>query len=417
MVSCLLGAILLDAFLVSGLFVPVRVTSGSMAPGLRGPHRSWHCNACGQEFACGLESLPAARRPAICPYCRAQNDQSAGVDRPGTRVLVDRATPALFPLRRWESVVLGCPQSPSAWCVKRVAGLPGERVAIRDGDVWINNAIMRKPHTAAREMAVLVHTLPTADDDHKDAPRRWISETDHWQWTGHGFQHAAETPGNNAHRNAPIRWLEYRHPSPTETSAAETAEPILDESPYDQDEIRAFAAVNDLLLTGEFTRQSGGTLFFRSTAGSDLFVAQIDLSSGSVKLEHNGQTVDMAGGHSVRLNRSAEFAWMLADQLVQLSVDGHVLIQTPYEPTKTDGPTAPAQLAIGVRAADVTIEKLTLFRDVYYTPGPPDGVTEYQLGPDEYFLLGDNSPHSQDGRWWSEPGVSLRNIVGRVLRW
>jgi signal peptidase I len=144
-VGFLLAAILVDAFLVSGLVFPVRVASGSMAPALLGPHRAWTCKQCKETFVSSLESLPASSRAAVCPHCRAANETDDGIERPGQRVLVDRASLTLRPPKRWEVVVLDCPVSPRDWCVKRVIGLPGERVEVRDGEVWIDGARAQTP--------------------------------------------------------------------------------------------------------------------------------------------------------------------------------------------------------------------------------------------------------------------------------
>jgi len=40
----------------------------------------------------------------------------------------------------------------------------------------------------------------------------------------------------------------------------------------------------------------------------------------------------------------------------------------------------------------------------------------YRLGPDEYFVLGDNSPASDDSRSWpSGPGVPSEMLIGKPL--
>lgn len=55
--------------------------------------------------------------------------------------------------------------------------------------------------------------------------------------------------------------------------------------------------------------------------------------------------------------------------------------------------------------------------EVAYAPGPAGRQRECRLGPDEYFLLGDNGPVSADSRTWLEPAIPRQQIVGRVVSW
>ena len=70
---------------------------------------------------------------------------------------------------------------------------------------------------------------------------------------------------------------------------------------------------------------------------------------------------------------------------------------------------------IGARGRHVAVDHVTLYRDTYYTPGdaPPAGA--YNLGPDEFFVLGDNSPVSVDSRQWASPGVHRSLLIGKPL--
>jgi len=62
----------------------------------------------------------------------------------------------------------------------------------------------------------------------------------------------------------------------------------------------------------------------------------------------------------------------------------------------------------------VTISHMAIFRDIHYTAkrsanSPEEGRAiegnPFRLGKDEFFVLGDNSPNSEDGRWWNKAGI------------
>jgi hypothetical protein len=63
-------------------------------------------------------------------------------------------------------------------------------------------------------------------------------------------------------------------------------------------------------------------------------------------------------------------------------------------------------------AGEIAVSHLALFRDIHYTGRNPNNneqgrATEgnpLTLKADQFFMLGDNSPRSEDGRWWARPG-------------
>jgi signal peptidase I len=55
----------------------------------------------------------------------------------------------LYAPRRWDLAAFQWPEDPNIVYVKRVVGFPGEEVAIRDGDVWIDGKRAAKPEQIA----------------------------------------------------------------------------------------------------------------------------------------------------------------------------------------------------------------------------------------------------------------------------
>jgi signal peptidase I len=62
------------------------------------------------------------------------------------RILVDHVSYLFAPVERGDVVVLRYPMNPSLDYVKRVVGLPGDRVQIFDGLVWVNGDLLPEPY-------------------------------------------------------------------------------------------------------------------------------------------------------------------------------------------------------------------------------------------------------------------------------
>lgn len=65
----------------------------------------------------------------------------------------------------------------------------------------------------------------------------------------------------------------------------------------------------------------------------------------------------------------------------------------------------------------MVLDRLRVYRDVYYTEPPfagSRGASSYAPGADEYFVLGDNCPVSDDSRTWSNNRfISLNSLLGK----
>ena len=102
--------------------------------------------------------MPGAR--IVCPNCGyGGNRLEDWPELAGDRLMVDKASFQLRSPRRWEVVAFRDPQRPSHVVVKRVIGLPGEKVEIRDRQVFVNGVPLNEPYIqypASRSYAATV---------------------------------------------------------------------------------------------------------------------------------------------------------------------------------------------------------------------------------------------------------------------
>jgi hypothetical protein len=79
-------------------------------------------------------------------------------------------------------------------------------------------------------------------------------------------------------------------------------------------------------------------------------------------------------------------------------------------------------------SGSLTLSRIAIFRDIHYTSlrygnsGEHGTATKdaFLLEEDQFFVLGDNSPNSEDCRWWGRPGIANKGVgeyrVGIVPR-
>ncbi|HEY2148265.1 MAG TPA: S26 family signal peptidase [Pirellulales bacterium] len=404
-------AAMASEFLIEGWSWPIIVSSGSMAPAYFGPHRAVRCPDCGMEFDCDADPLLTAAT-ATCPNCGRRGIPLDSEELAGDRLLVDRATFAARATRRWEVALFRCPEQTADYCVKRIVGLPGDAIAIRGGDVYIDGSIARKSLAEQRQTAILVHDTKWSGEK-SDLPSRWSPQPiESWQPVGSGFQSAAD--------GTAINWLTYTHWRRGPGGAATIEEsPVLDEDGYNASISRPLNPVADLLLVARLSAIGNGTLFLRANDGRQTYQVALEPATGKIALSRNENVLQSIQTATGSIDQPSELLLSLFDRQVLLAIDGRerlvfALAGTgePLRPTSTP-------LAIGSRGLKVEITRLQVWRDIYYTASRRAAATEaVTLRPDEYFVLGDNSPISRDSRSWTggEP-VPAALLVGRPLRW
>lgn len=386
-VGLLLAAILCDAFLLGGLLRQTSVVSGSMAPTLLGPHHEWKCTRCAQVFACNEASLPDGKAAARCPWCDQENSLAASARRPGQRLLIDRVALMGRAPRRWEVVVARAPRQASEWCIKRIVGLPGESVALRNGDVWIDGRRAAKSLDELRAMAIRV----TRGDG---LARDWVAEAAAWQWDGSSAAHESS--------RRRVAWLQFR-----------PARKLTDESPCDQNESRVLNPVGDLLLACDVRTGVDGVVCLRMQSHGAVFDLELDAQKRTTRLRHNGRTLASEAYSPDESERWMHVELAVADGRVHAALDGEESASCEFDSSNKSA--APATLSIEA-SGRVELRRPEVFRDVYYTASSR-GDGQYRLGADEYFVLSDNSPHGADSRDWAPADKMIGDLLVGLARW
>jgi signal peptidase I len=126
------------------------VPANSMAPTVVGWHTEGVCPEC--QGLLIVPAVPPEERDqfrvepdqlGICAVCKKTSSVKAAdtaVQQPD-RILINK----LLKPQRWDMIVLRYPEKPSIKYVKRLVGLPGETVYIKDGAVWINQVKAELP--------------------------------------------------------------------------------------------------------------------------------------------------------------------------------------------------------------------------------------------------------------------------------
>jgi len=438
-VIALVLAFVFRAYVVEAFVIP----TGSMAPTLLGRHLVVNCDQCGYGFDVDpkkdqvadngtVQTSPSIK--VICPMCRnRQTIENGQYMVSGDRILVHKYIYSLSEPRRWDVVVFKAPHQPELNYIKRLVGLPNEELIIIEGNLYTRSiddqeqptgdwSIARKTdRRLAVQRAVwqpIYHSSYVPMDKNLPGwkvpwttrqPKLWDLETKgryHYYGGMSGsiefefdpnFHLGADLFAYNQikDRNATIHWQV----------------PIED--------IRLAVAVKAQDDGLSVTLQTMARIDDTATAVPVPIRAKIDAKGQlTIKTKGDRELIKPVELGPLMGGQTYELEMWFVDQHLMFWFNGKVVAQKKYdidmknllarEPLRQqDYPKVSIELDGGI----ANLYRVQLDRDLYYTPVTSgsymSGRATIDGGPvklhkNQFFCLGDNSPHSHDGRFWEQ---------------
>ncbi len=470
-------AFVFRAFALEAFLIP----TGSMAPTLLGAHVRARSLTTGVDWPVGPWEFSDAERTIASPVQGSEaspvivHDPRTGPPgrgltlrlanqraEAGDRIFVFKYLYSVFEPRRWDVVVFKYPQDPSENYVKRLVGLPGEQIAMVDGDVFSRPGSLAASDTGAswagegwriarkseRTQRALWQTIYDSR-----VVARYAAENTYSPWAreGRGWKPEASGIAGEGIEPLTLRWDTDLWPITDFLSYNENREDVAIASAFMQ-----FPA-SDLSMRAVVRAQGPG---LRAAAEIEargfVFRGEVDARGARVRMRPANepdawQELD-AGGRPGMLTPGAfrEIEFWHVDQALWLFVDGRLVAGGPsrgaYEwgpaervrrvtnaslddltrargnPLSNTGRYWPARPRWVFDGAPFAASSLRIARDIYYRADTyPAGHSEAGapalgthpssspvLGSQQYFVAGDNSASSSDSRLWDAPHPWVR---------
>ncbi len=435
-----------------------RIPTGSMADTLKGAHFRLRCPQCGYKYDYGFipqqygfqseDYIPTHSNlrlyPSRCPNCgHYQPTGGTMLIANGNRILVLKCIYQFVEPKRWDVIVFKNPGKPHINYIKRLVGRPGEIIEIIDGDVYINGQISRKPHKVQEEL-----WMPVYNNDYQPVqPGKPLTRL--------GFNsHFWQQPFRKA---AGSKWIINNEDKPTvfylDSSADEIHSLFYDTSvgndfraTYAYDDVREYRYMpycSDLMV-----RFYADSMLSQGRVGAELskyetnYKAWVDFSDARqgegpavvpkgemiiAKIKKDGKIVEL-GRKSIEppdINKPFLVKFVNVDHQLTFQFGSENLIYD-LGPDPNDVGERKTDLQPQVRifgSGKLALSHIAIFRDIHYTAkkfanSPEQGRAiegnPFTLGENEFFVLGDNSPNSEDCRWWSNEGTANRGLSYRA---
>jgi signal peptidase I len=407
-----------------------RIPTGSMADTLKGAHFRLCCQQCGYKYDHGFNPrkyrLPQDTVPygpvtppeTRCPNCGYHLPSRRAMPvANGDRILVLKCIYQFFEPKQWDVIVFKNPPEPSINYIKRLIGLPGDTVEIIDGDIYIDGEISRKPPKVQKEL-----WMPVYNNDYQPVLPQQRSFNGHmWQQP---FRNIEDSKWITHDANNPTLFRLDRDAEQIHSLVYDTSIGNNFRATYAYDDISEYRYMpycSDLMV--RFYARSAelqGRIGIELSKHQTYYRAWFDLTGEMVitKTDNDGKTTDLIRRMPIRspaINKATLVKFANVDRQLIFEFGSekltHDLGRDAEDARQKQTDVEPQVRIFG--SGKLTLSHIALFRDIHYTAkrspnsheqGRATQGNAFPLEEDEFFVLGDNSPNSEDGRWWRAKG-------------
>ncbi|MFC1635410.1 signal peptidase I [Planctomycetota bacterium] len=394
-----------------------------------------HCRRCGQSYESRKlmkqnnyrrnigSSDETAVLPSHCPRCSGELMSDAAMPvANGDRILVLKCIYQFFEPKRWDVVVFKNPPEPTINYIKRLIGRPGEKVQIIDGDIFINDQIARKPAKVQNEL-----WMPVYNNDFQPVrPEKGAFKNHIWRQP---FKNVGDSQWVTADNENPTRFSLNDSSGQIHTLVYDTTIGNSFRSTYAYNDVDYYGNMpycSDLMVRFDcLVASPEGSVGIALSKYETTYRAKVDLNSRTLvvtKQEKGRQPETLAEmpieQPATNKQRLVEFAYI--DRQLVFEYDGtkwtHDLGRDLSDIRQVRKDVEPRMEIFG--SGSLTLSHIVIFKDIHYTELRYGNSGEYGratkdafvLEEDQFFVLGDNSPNSEDCRWWSRAGIANQGV-------
>ena len=280
--------------------------------------------------------------------------------------------------------------------IKRLIGLPEEKLQVVNGDIYIDDKIARKPEKVQDSLWV-----PVFDSNYpakQEIIENWEVQDGNWDISKEQL-HLIKPDG-----------IEQK-------SYITFKRNITDNSVYNSEITDAVSADVMLAFNVIATGSSGGIsiLLEENEKMYEVFVrSRGEKKESYVKISDS--IVASNADAFIESEKVCRVEFSNADNEIILKLNNSVVFSHTYDTdlSSLDGYTKSSKLKFGGINTDAVFKNILVSRDVYYSETGEWGTyNPVEIGEKQYFFLGDNSRNSNDSRYWKF--VPESNMVGRAF--